>query len=153
MARRYPPLARIDQDDPLVASGPSTGRRWVRVLGAVVVGFVLWAGPWAGAGVAARPPVTEAAAAAPTASPEERLAANHAPVLAIARQSRPCDDEGDPFAPAPVEIVLGDPEVTLRAPDAEPSRLTSGPTAADLFDGDADLFLDYPPNPRRPGCA
>jgi hypothetical protein len=47
------------------------------------------------------------------ASPEEQLAARYAPVLYIARQRRPCDPAGDPFDPAPVEVVLDDPAVAL----------------------------------------
>ena len=50
--------------------------------------------------------------AAPSAA--ERLAQKYAPIAYLKRQGTPCDTDGEPFLPAPVEVVLGDPAVALR---------------------------------------
>jgi hypothetical protein len=87
-----------------------------------------------------------------TQSPEAQLAAKHAPIVYLATQAHACDPNGEPFEPTEVEVVLGDEAVALRQPDDNPLPLLMGPLADALFRQGNDLFLDYPGNPRRPGC-
>jgi hypothetical protein len=88
----------------------------------------------------------------------EQLAEKYAPVAYLKQQTGPCDDEGEPFQPAPVEVVLGDPAVVLRQNTggenaaADPIVVTA-PTAQDLAGRDETYYLDFPGNPRAPGCA
>ncbi|KKL93868.1 hypothetical protein LCGC14_1870360, partial [marine sediment metagenome] len=83
---------------------------------------------------------------------EEQLVAKYAPIVYLGRQDEECDSDGDPFDPAPVEIVLDNPEVTLREDAPGTPVLMEGPGAQDVFDKDIGFFLDFPGNPRRPGC-
>lgn len=80
-----------------------------------------------------------------------RLAAKHAPIVMLKRQTEACDGDGEPFAPAPVEVLLGDPAVALHDGGAD-RIVTRAPIAANLFQGGPDLYLDLPGNPRAPGC-
>lgn len=64
------------------------------------------------------------------ATDEEALAQRHAPVIAVQEHTEECGD-GEPFAPAAVESVLGQDGVVLR--DANGDVLVDRPTAADLF--------------------
>ncbi|MCH7576291.1 MAG: Vps62-related protein [Chloroflexi bacterium] len=83
---------------------------------------------------------------------EEQLVAKYAPIVYLGRQDEECDSDGDPFDPAPVEIVLDNPEVTLREDAPGRPVVMEGPGAQDVFDKDIGFFLDFPGNPRRPGC-
>jgi Vacuolar protein sorting-associated protein 62 len=51
-----------------------------------------------------------------------------------------------------VQIVLGNPEVSLRGPGSGSPVAKTAPTAADLIGMGADYFLDFPGNPLSPGC-
>ena len=82
----------------------------------------------------------------------EQLVDKYAPIVYLGRQDEGCDSDGDPFDPAPVEIVLDNPEVTLRADAPDKPVVMEGPGAQDVFDKDIGFFLDFPGNPRRPGC-
>ena len=77
------------------------------------------------------------------------LAEKYAPIVAVRSQPEDCG-EGEPFAPAPVESVLGRADVSLLGPDGQ--VVTTAPTAADLFGLDGDFHLDLPGNPLDPGC-
>jgi hypothetical protein len=85
-------------------------------------------------------------------TPEEQLVAKYAPIVYLGWQDKECDEDGDPFDPAPVEIVLDNPEVTLRQNVPGRPVVMDGPTAKDVFGKDIGFFLDFPGNPRRPGC-
>ncbi len=85
-------------------------------------------------------------------TPEEELAAKYAPIVYLRRQDEECASGGDPFDPAPVEIVLDNPEVTLRRDEPGRPVETEGPSARDLSGKDIGFFLDFPGNPRNPGC-
>lgn len=91
-----------------------------------------------------------------TATAEERLAARYAPIAYLKTQAQPCDTAGESFAPAPVEIVLGDPAVALKRPAGvglgEATVVTDGPSAADLAAQDQSAYLDLPGEPLTPGC-
>jgi hypothetical protein len=85
-------------------------------------------------------------------SPEAELAARYAPIIYVKAQEEPCDDDGDVYAPGPVDLVLGDPAVTLRLDQPDRPIVTAAPLAADLAGLDNTHFLDYPGNPRDAGC-
>ena len=83
-------------------------------------------------------------------TPEE-LARKYAPILVLRLQERTCDREGGAYEPLPVEIVLDNPEVSLRS-SVDGSVIAYAPGAGDLFHAPANSYLDFPGNPKRPGC-
>jgi hypothetical protein len=82
-------------------------------------------------------------------SAELRLAKRYVPVLAFKGQSKPCG-KGEAYRPAPVELVLGNPDVVLR--DRRGRVVKKAPTASFLFGQPETSYLDLPGNPLRPGC-
>ena len=90
-------------------------------------------------------------------SPEEQLAERYAPIASIREQDADCDTSGEPYLPAPVEIVFNDPEVLLRrqatGDELRDPVVVAGPSAQDLAGKDETHYLDLPGNPRLPGCA
>jgi hypothetical protein len=46
-------------------------------------------------------------------TPEQELATRFAPILILQRQDFPCDPDGEPYLPAPVEVVFADEAVVL----------------------------------------
>jgi len=90
---------------------------------------------------------------APTASaaqtPEQELAERYAPLIDVQTHDTACG-EGEPYSPAPVEAVLGQSAVLLRAADG--SVIATGPTADDLAAAPNDAYLDLPGNALDPGC-
>lgn len=85
------------------------------------------------------------------------LAERFSPIVMVRQQESACDTTGEPYLPAPVDVVLGNPHVTLRQNDggarsADPV-LVVAPDAADLATADADTYLDFPGNSRNPGCS
>ena len=47
-------------------------------------------------------------------SPEQQLADKYAPIAELRQQEENCDRDGEGYFPAPVEVVLGNPEVALK---------------------------------------
>ncbi|MCC6673748.1 MAG: hypothetical protein IT339_01015 [Thermomicrobiales bacterium] len=98
--------------------------------------------------------------AAPGASAQtdlaQQLADRWAPIAVLRDQTAPCDRDGEGYFPAPVESVLGNPEVALKFEDSGSSATDTivkmGPTAQDIANLDDRYYLDFPGNPRRPGC-
>lgn len=88
---------------------------------------------------------------APTAD-EIALAERHAPVVFVRQQDEPCDTDGEPFEPAPVDIVLDNPEVLLRQVGNDDPVTVIGPSAADIFDLREGWYLDFPGDALEPGC-
>jgi hypothetical protein len=85
------------------------------------------------------------------ATADEALAERHAPVIIVQGQTFPCDPDGEPYLPAPVDVVFADPAVVLReGPDQEPVK--SPVENADLFALDDQYATDFPGTPRTPGC-
>jgi hypothetical protein len=83
---------------------------------------------------------------------ELELAQRYAPVVFVRPQEEPCDTDGEPFEPAPVEIVLDNPEIFLRqVGNGDPVAMT-GPAAADIFDLREGWYLDFPGDALAPGC-
>src|SRR5215204_2691973 len=84
-------------------------------------------------------------------TPEQELADRFAPIIILQRQDFPCDTEGEPYLPAPVDVVFADNEVVLReGPQQEP--VTSPVENEDLFALPDDFATDFPGKPRTPGC-
>ncbi|HET9661469.1 MAG TPA: hypothetical protein VFP05_14120 [Thermomicrobiales bacterium] len=88
--------------------------------------------------------------------PAQELADRYAPVAVLRDQTGPCDRTGEGYFPAPVESVLGNPDVALKIADSSSSATDTivkmGPTAEDIANLDDRYYLDFPGNPRRPGC-
>ena len=66
-------------------------------------------------------------------------------------RTAPCT-QGEAWRPTTVDIVLGNKEVTLRAPGRGHPVVKRAPTAADMFDKRAGYFLNFPGNPNIPRC-
>lgn len=101
--------------------------------------------------------LTPSATYAQTTSPEQQLADKFAPVAYLRVQEAACDRDGEGYLPAPVEVVLGNPEVALKhhgdgGRSATDPIIKMAPTAQDLVGLDEDFYLDFPGNLRRPGC-
>jgi hypothetical protein len=91
-----------------------------------------------------------------TVSPEQQLADKYVPIVMVKRQRHECDSDGEAFLPAPVEVVFDDPEVELvqaasRAV-SDNDLIMTAPGIADLGEGDNSIHLDFPGQPRNPGC-
>lgn len=89
--------------------------------------------------------------AAQDADPGLLLAERFAPVVFLKQQAEPCDTDGEPFLPAPVDVTFGADGVVLR--DAVGATPIAG--AIDnpvLFASGSETFVDLPGRPREPGC-
>ena len=80
--------------------------------------------------------------------PASELAERYSPIVVIRDQPSSCE-EGEPYLPAVVETVLGQPDVVLRGPQGE---AIPAPTAADLAGRGDGWYLDLPGNPLAPEC-
>jgi hypothetical protein len=105
------------------------------------------------------PPHSAAAvepAAQPAPSPEQQLADKYAPIVMLKRQEGPCDRNGEAYLPAPVEVVFDDPQVALQVAAGrartDNDLITMAPVVSDLEGDDDSYHLDFPGNPRSPGC-
>lgn len=121
-------------------STPPTTTGWARRAVVGALGLVV--------GVACLP----ATADAQGESAEAELAARYAPIVVVREQSGPCDHNGEPFEPAPVEIVLDNPEILLRMVGNGDPVVVRGPSASDLFDLREGWYLDFPGDALAPGC-
>jgi hypothetical protein len=114
---------------------------------------------WCAAGaialLAALLPAGVAGAQDPPTGPsdaEVELAERYAPVVVVRAQDEACDTDGEPFEPAPVDIVLDNREILLRqVGNGDPVAMV-GPSASDLFDLREGWYLDFPGDALEPGC-
>lgn len=106
------------------------------------------------AGLVGGPAVAGAAQDLVRGQPEaaRELAERHAPIVMIKAQDGPCDADGEPYAPASIDIVLDNPEVVLRQLGTGNPVLQRAPGAADLFGMGEGVFLDFPGETLDPGC-
>ncbi len=86
----------------------------------------------------------------------QALAERFVPIVMLRVRESECAEYGEPYLPVPVDLVLGYPDVTLRQNagsdrSADPVLMTA-PTADALAQAAPDTYLDYPGNPRDPGC-
>lgn len=91
-------------------------------------------------------------AAQEAASPARELAERYAPVVFVRPQAHPCDPNGERFEPAPVDVVLDNPEVFLRQVGNDDPVAMRGPTGRDLYDLREGWYLDFPGDALAPGC-
>ena len=84
------------------------------------------------------------------------LAEKYKPVVSLRQQRAECDRSGEGYFPAPIETVLGTPDVVLKKRTGRNSSqdtvMKVAPVAQDLVGLGADYYLDWPGNPVRPGC-
>jgi len=100
-------------------------------------------------GLFAVAPFMAPSVAAADTDPAQVLAERYAPVIAMQTHTTPCGP-GEPYMPAPVESVLGQPAVLLRSDDG--TVIATAPTADDLAAAPPDAYLDLPGNALDPGC-
>ena len=104
---------------------------------------------------AVRQPVAAQAAQTDSGSLEQQLADKYSPIVYLRQQAYQCaspPDGGEPYLPLPVEIVLDNPEVLIRDRANDDHVVGTGVTAAELATYGPDTYLDFPGDPRRPGC-
>ncbi len=77
-------------------------------------------------------------------------AERYAPVVVVRDQDAPCDTDGEPYRPVPVETVLDAQGVLLR--DGTGAVVKEAPGMADIAGRGPETSLDFNGNPRRPGC-
>lgn len=80
------------------------------------------------------------------------LAERFVPIIMVKDQAEPCDPDGEPFWPMPVDVLLDNPEIALRQMSRENPVVMRGPSARDLFGLGDGFFLDFPGDSLRPGC-
>jgi hypothetical protein len=88
-------------------------------------------------------------------SAAQRLAAEYAPIVMMrAQHDGVCDTSEEQYAPpTSVNLVLGNPRVTLLMHTARGTRLLKrAPTAADIAGQGKDVYLNLPGSPLSPGC-
>ncbi|HLU34303.1 MAG TPA: hypothetical protein VKZ61_00930 [Thermomicrobiales bacterium] len=97
-------------------------------------------------------PPARAQDAGPSAA--QQLADRYVPVAYLRTQDRACalpPGGGEPYLPLPVEIVLDNERVLIRD-SATDQVLGTGPDAVELATYGPDTYMDFPGDPRRPGC-
>ena len=102
-------------------------------------------------GVSAGPAV-HAGAPEPTDESVQELAERFAPIIMLKEQEDECDPDGEPYAPASVDIVLDNPEIALRQVGGGNPTVMRGPSAEDLLGLGEGFFLDFPGSSLEPGC-
>jgi hypothetical protein len=81
-----------------------------------------------------------------------RLAETYAPIMMLKAQEVPCDRDGEPYGPMPVDGLLDNSDILLRQLGTGNPVIKAGPDAADLFGLGEGFFLDFPGDALRPGC-
>jgi hypothetical protein len=88
-------------------------------------------------------------------SPGQQLADRYVPVAYLREQERACavpPQGGEPYLPLPVEMVLGNDRVLIRDGANGDEVVATGPYASELATYGPDTYMDFPGDPRRPGC-
>ncbi|MGB3329607.1 MAG: hypothetical protein WBA46_11680, partial [Thermomicrobiales bacterium] len=91
----------------------------------------------------------------PTTSAEKDLVAKYLPVIYVRQQDSPCaspPEGGEAYRPLPVDLVLGNDAVLLKDGAQNDAVLAKGVTAQQLATYGPTTYLDFPGNPRNPGC-
>lgn len=115
------------------------------------LGHIALAGVVLGAALAASLPGDATAQDADPSAVQE-LADRYAPIVMIKQQEHACDDDGEPYEPASVEVVLGNPQIVLRQVGTGDPVMQTAPTAADVSELREGFYLDSPGNALEPGC-
>lgn len=88
-------------------------------------------------------------------SPEQILAERYVPVAYVRYQEQQCGVppyEGEPYLPLPVEIIIDNDRVLVRDAENNDEVIAMGPSAQELATYGPTTYLDFPGDPRRPGC-
>lgn len=87
-------------------------------------------------------------------TPTQQLVERYSPILMLKRNDDlPCGRAGEQYLPAPVEIMLGNPDVQLVLRRNGKSRIVKrAPTSSDIAGLDENYYLNQPGVPYRPGC-
>lgn len=93
-----------------------------------------------------------AAAGAQDADAAQVLAERYAPIVMVKAQDEECDTYGEPFAPMPVDVLLGNSQVALRQVGNGDPTVMRGPAASDLFNLGEGFYLDFPGDSLQPEC-
>ncbi len=80
------------------------------------------------------------------------LAQRYAPIMMLKAQEAECDQDGEPYGPTSIDIVLDNPEVVLRQVGPGNPVIMNAPGASDLFELGQGFFLDFPGGALQPGC-
>jgi hypothetical protein len=107
-------------------------------------------------GLLALVPTAPSSASAQSTDYAQQLADKYAPILMLKQQEADCDYDGEGYFPTAVDWLWNNPDVHLKAagdgdPDDDPVLLTA-PTAQDLVTAGETTYLDFPGDPRNPGC-
>lgn len=98
----------------------------------------------------------QAAAAQDVASAQQQLADKYAPIAMLKAQTENCDKDGEGYFPVTVDFLFDNPDVALKAKgDDKPEDdvvIEQGITPRDLVTAGQNTYLDFPGNPRDPGC-
>jgi hypothetical protein len=89
------------------------------------------------------------------ASPGQQLAERYSPVAYVRYHERKCGtppNDGEPYTPLPVELVLNNDEVLVRDGSKDDAVVAVGPGAQELATFGPETYLDFPGDPRQPGC-
>ena len=97
-------------------------------------------------------PAARADAAADDNSAAQELAERHAPIVMLRTQTDDCDEDGEPFVPMNVDLVLDNPQIALRQVGNGDPTVMRGPGAVDLANLGEGFYLDFPGDSLDPGC-
>lgn len=88
-------------------------------------------------------------------SPEQQLAERYSPIAYLRFHERQCGgppNEGEPYLPLPVEMILDNDRVLIRDSANNDEVVGNGPSAQELATYGPTTYLDFPGDPRNPGC-
>lgn len=88
-------------------------------------------------------------------SPEQQLADMYSPIAYLRTQTRQCGTpptEGEPYLPLPVDMILNNDRILVRDRLDNDKVIATGPSAQELATYGPDTYMDFPGDPRRPGC-
>ncbi|HWV23404.1 MAG TPA: hypothetical protein VNZ58_04370, partial [Thermomicrobiales bacterium] len=88
-------------------------------------------------------------------SAAQELVDRYVPVAYLREQERACAVPpygGEPYLPLPVEMVLDNDRVLIRDGANHDEVLATGVSASELATYGPDTYMDFPGDPRRPGC-
>ncbi len=133
--------------------------RWTLVIAIVILfGLVLPTIPGASAATSEDDPNPATGQWQSTGDAEQQLADLYAPIVYLRQISDDiCDTNNEGFDPIAVDAVLGREMIPLRVsesgrPSGPLETVATSPTTADLYNRDANHFLDLPGSPLRPRC-
>ena len=105
---------------------------------------------------AAPPSTSGVAATGAVTAAEQQLADKYAPIAMLKAQTANCDKAGEGYFPVTVDFLFDNPDITLKAKgDGDPSAdvvIQRGITPQDLVNAGENTYLDFPGDPRDPGC-